>query len=64
MEPFRQKVLLWHREAPLFLRVWWLNVLCVGTGVDLSVGSGPVILRCVCTGADGTARAVSSTRDC
>ncbi len=22
MKPFRQKVILWHREAPLFLRVF------------------------------------------
>ncbi len=29
MEPFRQKVLLWHREAPLFLRVYCS--ICDGT---------------------------------
>ncbi len=36
METFRQKVLLWHREAPLFLRVCVIHHIHKQREVDLA----------------------------
>ncbi len=38
MEPFRQKVHLWHREAPLFLRVK-VSTFLIGQVVILKICS-------------------------